>query len=107
MARTTKAAAAVDRKAAAESGKKNPNQQILDALKSEREGYVTRGLDARVKQVDAQIKHYGGTAPAAQSAADKKAEAEKAEAEKAEAEKAEAEKAAADAAGSGDSSDNK
>ncbi len=63
MARTTKAAAAVDRKAAAEGGKKNPNQQLLDALKSEREGYVTRGLGDRVKQVDAQIKHYGGTAP--------------------------------------------
>jgi len=62
MARTTKAAAAVDRKAAAEGGKKDPNQQLLDALKSEREGYVTRGLGERVKQVDAQIKHYGGGA---------------------------------------------
>lgn len=66
-AKNIRAAAAADRKAAAESGKSNPNQKILDALAAERQGYVTRGLADRVKQVDAQIKHYGGTPPTGRS----------------------------------------
>ncbi len=99
MARTTKAAAAVDRKAAAESGKKDPNQQLLDALKFERAGYVTRKLTDRVKQVDAQIKQYGGAAPTTRTApAQQVPEADAAP---------ENDEAAADDAGSGDPSDTK
>jgi hypothetical protein len=58
--KNTRAEAAADRKAEAESGTQNPHQHMLDALAIEREGYVRRGLKARVAQVDAQIKHYGG-----------------------------------------------
>ncbi len=101
MPRNTTAAAAQERKAAAESNEPTPaDQKMLEALLAERAGYVTRGLPKRVSQVDAQIKAYGGTPPkASPSTAEKKAAEEKAEAEAKEAaEKAEAEKAAAEAA---------
>lgn len=85
---------AADARAAAQGA--NPNAEILAALQSERQGYVTRGLHDRVAQVDAQIKHYGGTPPKGDPAeAEAKAAAEKADAEKAAAEKAEAEAKAA------------
>jgi len=75
MARTTnRDDAASARKADAESAGQNPNQRLIEALRVEREGYVRRGLDGRVKQVDAQIKHYGGSSVEA----DAKAAAEKA-----------------------------
>lgn len=57
---TSRAAAAANRTKAAASGDTNTNQKILDALATERAGYVQRGLKERVAQVDAQIKHYGG-----------------------------------------------
>lgn len=108
-AKNTRAAAAADRKADAESGKQNPNKKILDALAAERQGYVTRGLADRVKQVDAQIKHYGGTPPTGRSSTP--SDADKAAAEKAAAEKAAAEKAASDAGesdeGTADAADSK
>lgn len=93
-------AAAAERKAA--DGKKTQEQKILEALQSERAGYVQRGpkYAGRVKQVDAQIKAYGGEPPKGQTAAEKKAadDAAKAEADaKAAAEKEAADKAAADA----------
>lgn len=46
--------------AAAERGKSLKEQRdgVILALKTERGGYVTRGLKDRVKQVDAQLKHY-------------------------------------------------
>ncbi|MCB2413654.1 hypothetical protein LGT39_12445 [Demequina sp. TTPB684] len=105
MASNTRAAAAADRKASAESGKPNPNQKIIDALNMERQGYVRRDLPERVKQVDAQLKHYGAKPETGATAAEKKAAAEKAAADKAAAEKAEAEKKAAEEGGDGKSGD--
>lgn len=35
------------------------NQTMIAALLRERNGYVTRGLDDRVRQVDEQLKHHG------------------------------------------------
>ena len=99
MARTTRAAAAADRKTAAEGGKPNPNQKIIDALNNERQGYVHRGLTERVKQVDAQLKHYGAKPETGPTAADEKAAADKAAAEKAEAEKKAAEEGSAGKSG--------
>jgi len=49
--------AAADRKAAATGN--SPDDAIRAALKVERDGYVQRGLDDRVKQVDAQLKKLG------------------------------------------------
>ncbi|WP_291378868.1 hypothetical protein [Demequina sp.] len=105
MTRNTRAAAAADRKTAAESGKANPNQRIIDALNIERQGYVRRDLPDRVKQVNAQLKHYGATPETGPTAAEKKAAAEKAAADKAAAEKAEAEKKAAEEGGNGKAGD--
>jgi len=48
-----RAAAAAARRAALSE----QDRGLLQALENERIGYVTRGLDARVQQVDAQI-HY-------------------------------------------------
>lgn len=36
-----------------------PNDAAIDALKAEREGYVKRGLEARVKLVDAELARRG------------------------------------------------
>lgn len=33
--------------------------KMIAALRREREGYVRRGLDGRVKQVDEQLRHHG------------------------------------------------
>jgi hypothetical protein len=35
------------------------NQRMIAALLREREGYVRRGLDDRVRQVDEQLEHHG------------------------------------------------
>lgn len=35
------------------------NENMIAALKRERAGYVARGLDDRVGQVDEQLRHYG------------------------------------------------
>ena len=61
MARTTKEAAAQERKAAVAAP--HPNQKMLDALAAERAGYVKRGEKERVKLVDKQIAAYGGNPP--------------------------------------------
>jgi len=37
------------------------NENMIAALKRERAGYVARGLDDRVRQVDEQLEHYGYT----------------------------------------------
>ena len=42
-----------------EASEKAQREGMVDALVRERQGYVTRGLDDRVAQVDAQLKHYG------------------------------------------------
>lgn len=43
------------------------DERFISALEIERQGYVVRGLDDRVAQVDAQIALYGGEKPAAKS----------------------------------------
>ena len=40
------------------------DKRFISALEIERQGYVTRGLDDRVAQVDEQLAHYGKPAPA-------------------------------------------
>ncbi|NUS74868.1 MAG: hypothetical protein HOV70_01540 [Streptomyces sp.] len=35
------------------------NDRMIAALRREREGYVRRGLDDRVRQVDEQLEHFG------------------------------------------------
>ena len=40
------------------------DERFISALEIERQGYVTRGLDDRVAQVDEQLAHYGKPAPA-------------------------------------------
>ncbi|MDX2692955.1 hypothetical protein [Streptomyces ipomoeae] len=35
------------------------NQTMIAALLREREGYIRRGLDERVRQVDEQLEHHG------------------------------------------------
>lgn len=50
-----------DRKKAAQERAKalsDRSQRAITALETERKGYVMRGLDDRVAQVDAQIAHY-------------------------------------------------
>lgn len=42
--------------------KENMNKQIIEALLTEREGYVRRNLPDRVKQVDEALRHAGYTA---------------------------------------------
>jgi hypothetical protein len=94
MARTAnRQAAAAERKAA--DGKKTQEQKILEALQTERAGYVQRGpkYAGRVKQVDAQIKAYGGDVAGVRAAEKAAADAKAAE------EKAAADKAAADSKG--------
>lgn len=68
MARNANRQAAAERKAA--NGKKTHDQKVIEALQFERAGYVTRGLTKRVTLVDAQIKAYGGRAPASTPAGD-------------------------------------
>lgn len=48
------------------------SKERLDALAREREGYVTRGLDDRVEQVDAEIKANGGKPPRGKAASSAK-----------------------------------
>ena len=43
------------------------DERFISALEIERQGYVIRGMDDRVAQVDAQIALYGGEKPAAKS----------------------------------------
>ena len=40
------------------------DKRFISALEIERQGYVTRGMDDRVAQVDEQLAHYGKPAPA-------------------------------------------
>lgn len=42
-----------------EASEKAQRDGMVDALVRERQGYVTRGLDERVAQVDEQLRHYG------------------------------------------------
>ena len=57
-------AAAKRAAAIAATGQQPPSGTMLDALVLERRGYVQRGLDDRVRQVDEQIRLHGGTPPA-------------------------------------------
>lgn len=54
--------AAEKRKAAAEGAIDARAAQYVEALKIERAGYVMRGLDDRVAQVDAAIEHWSAGA---------------------------------------------
>lgn len=45
--------------------KEHMNKQIIEALLTEREGYVRRNLPDRVKQVDEALRHAGYTAASA------------------------------------------
>ena len=42
-----------------EASERAQREGMVDALLRERQGYVTRGLDDRVAQVDEQLRHYG------------------------------------------------
>jgi L-lactate utilization protein LutB len=42
---------------------RNHTREYIDALLEERRGYVVRGLDDRIAQVDDQIRLRGGTPP--------------------------------------------
>ncbi len=53
---------AADKRAAALKGRDN-DAEYIGALLVERRGYVTRGLDDRVAQVDEQIRLRGGEVP--------------------------------------------
>lgn len=80
MPRTTKPQTLADKQAAARDEKAEQAHQdaaqkraqslggrdkrFISALEIERQGYVTRGLDDRVAQVDEQLAHYGKPAPA-------------------------------------------
>ncbi len=57
-----KRAEAADKRAEAAAGRSNPG--MVEALLAERRGYVQRELPDRVKQVDEQIRYYGGQPPA-------------------------------------------
>ncbi|GEL95360.1 hypothetical protein [Cellulomonas composti] len=57
-ATSDQSAAAEKRKAAAEGAIDSRAAQYIEALKIERAGYVVRGLEDRVAQVDAAIKHW-------------------------------------------------
>lgn len=52
------------------------NENMIAALKLERAGYVARGLDDRVAQVDEQLKFYGHTVEVSEQRAASQAEDE-------------------------------
>ncbi len=79
---TTKAEAATARRQAEEGFTPDERDaQVVQALLTERQGYVQRGLDGRVAQVDEQIRARGGKPPASRKPAEPKhTEGEKAQA---------------------------
>lgn len=46
------------------------DENMIAALKRERAGYVARGMDERVAEVDEQLKHYGYEKPAEEAVTD-------------------------------------
>ena len=59
MPDTSEQASAAQKRKAAADGKPDVARGYIEALLAERRGYVTRGLDDRVSQVDAELERLG------------------------------------------------
>ncbi len=65
------------RAAVADTGGTKPNDKMIAALRRERSGLEAQGKTDRLKEVDAQLEHYGYEPDGSKSDGDNKAEARK------------------------------